>query len=185
MLTWSLPFRRSALVVGFLALFTVACGAAATPTTVPTPVPTPTDVPIESSLPDTNGVSVRDYLKEVDYQEGWELWPGKGKLYQGVDPHGMLLTTYLNSTAMTAVTDKAGVMPEGAIIVKENYMPDGVLDATTVMYKVTGFNAEHNDWFFTKLGADGSVQAEGQVPGCQACHSVKKDNDYLYTGPLK
>ena len=181
MVAWLVPSWRSLTVVGLVVLLTAACGTAATPTVAPTP----TEVPAELSLPDTNGAAVRDYLKEIGYQEDWGLWPGKGKLYQGTEPHGMLLTTYLNSTAMTALTAKAGAMPEGAIIVKENYTPDSILDATTVMYKVTGYNAEHNDWFFTKLGADGSVAAEGKVPGCQACHSAKKDNDYLYTGPLK
>lgn len=31
----------------------------------------------------------------------------------------MLLTTYLNQLALNAFTDKAGVMPPGAIVVKE------------------------------------------------------------------
>jgi Cytochrome P460 len=100
-------------------------------------------------------------------------------LYEGTEPHGMLLTTYLNQAALEALNDKAGSVPDGAIIVRENYMPDGTYDAMTVMYKVQGYNPDHNDWFFTKIGADGTVQAEGQVEGCQACHSARRDNDYI------
>ena len=53
------------------------------------------------------------YLGEVDYQKSWELWPGLGEKYQGGDPHGMLLTTYLNPAAVKALEDKKGVMPDG------------------------------------------------------------------------
>lgn len=165
-----------------IAVIGAACSTAATPTQVPPPTQAPTEV---SQLPDTTGAAVWSYLQEANYQENWELWPGKGEKYPGNEPHGMLLTTYLSSDALAALTAKAGVMPDQAIIVKENYMPDGTLAATTVMYKVDGYNPEHADWFFTKIRADNTVEAEGQVPGCQACHSAKKDNDYLYTGELK
>ena len=50
----------------------------------------------EPELPDTTAASVLAYLEEVDYRESWELWPGRGEKYQGDDPHGILLTTYLN-----------------------------------------------------------------------------------------
>jgi hypothetical protein len=53
------------------------------------------------------------------------------------------------------------------------------------MYKVPGYNPDHNDWFLTKIGADSAVQAEGQVEGCQTCHIARRDNDYIYTGPLQ
>jgi hypothetical protein len=178
---------RCPLLVGLLALvfFSTACGVAATQTPTPTETPASSPTPEASDLPDTTGAAMLQYLTEQDYQEAWELWPGKGELYEGTEPHGMLLTTYLNQAALEALNDKAGSMPDGAIIVKENYMPDGTYDAMTVMYKVQGYNPDHNDWFFTKIGADGKVQAEGQVEGCQACHSTQRDNDYIYTGELK
>jgi hypothetical protein len=96
----------------------------------------------------------------------------------------MLLTTYLNDAAFMALTGEAGSFPDGSIIVKENYTPDGALDATTVMFKVAGYNPEHNDWFWAKVLADGTVEAEGQAEGCQACHSQERDNDYIMTEPI-
>ena len=79
-------------------------------------------------------------------------------------------------------------MPNGAIIVKENYMPDGQLAAITTMYKVDGFNPEANDWHWVKFLPDGSVDmdgmAQGKVPMCIGCHSGRADNDYIYTGDL-
>jgi hypothetical protein len=156
---------------GLVALAT-ACGPSDPPTAVPTPEP---------ALPDTNAQAVMQYLQNVNYQSGWDLWPGLGEKYEGPPPHGMLLTTYLNDAAFNALTGEAESFPDGSIIVKENYTPDGALDATTIMYKVAGYNPEHNDWFWTKVLADGTVEAEGQVEGCQACHGQQKDNDYILT----
>ena len=136
-------------------------------------------------LPDTTAASVIAYLDEVDYQESWELWPGLGEKVEGGEPHGMLLTTYLNPIALKAFNDKAGTMPDGAIIVKENYTPDGTLAANTVMYKKSGYNPDHNDWYWLKVLADGTVDKQGMVEGCQNCHGEVRDNDYVWTELLK
>ncbi len=75
-------------------------------------------------------------------------------------------------------------MPAGAIVVKENYMMDSTLAAVTVMYKSPGFNPEHNDWYFIKRLADGTVEVQGRGMGCQNCHGGVKANDYLFTSPI-
>ncbi len=136
-------------------------------------------------LPDADGRAVWNYFQEVDYQQNWELWPGKGELYEGGEPHGALFTTYLNPIALEALQSKAGAMPNGAIIVKENYSPEAVFSLVTIMYKVEGYDAENNDWFWAKIGADGDVQAEGKVMGCQACHGGGRANDFVLTAPLR
>ncbi len=138
----------------------------------------------EPELPDTTADSVVAYLDDVDYQDSWKLWPGLGEKYAGDDPHGMLLTTYLNPAAYDALTGKDGIMPEGAVMVKENYTPEGELAATTTMYKKSGCNADHNDWFWLKVLADGTVDKQGKVEGCQTCHGEVADNDYVWTGQL-
>lgn len=136
--------------------------------------------------PDTTGAAVWQYLQTADYQASWQTWPGKGEFYTGQEPHGMLLTTYLNDIALDALTSKAGRFPPGAIIVKENYMPDRTLAAVTTMYKVQRYNPEAADWFWVKHLPDGSVEgtAEGRVAGCIECHAARQDNDYVYTGSL-
>ena len=143
-----------------------------------------------ASAPDTSGAAIWAHIQSSDYQN-WNVWPGMTKLYQGNQPHGMLLTTYVNDVALAAIQSHAGTMPAGAVIVKENYMPDSTLAAVTTMFKVAGYNADHSDWFFTKHNPDGSLAAapngmalEGRLPGCQSCHMAKADNDYLYTGSM-
>ena len=144
-----------------------------------------------AAQPDTTGAAMWAYLQEVDYQSNWQAWPDKGELYSGQEPHGMLLTTYLNDVATDALTAQAGSMPEGAIVVKENYMPDSTLAAVTVMYKHSGYNPEHNDWFFTKHLPSGELDQtptgmamEGRLAGCQNCHGSVSANDYIFTGSL-
>ena len=160
-------FFCTVVLLVVLGLFGMACGAS------------------NPELPDTTGSAVWNFLQEVNYQEEWELWPGKGEKYQGGEPHGALFTTYLNSVALDALTGKAGSMPNGAIIVKENYTAEGVFDLVTVMYKVGGYNPDNNDWFWAKVKANGEVDAAGQLQGCQACHGARRDNDFVLTGDLK
>lgn len=142
----------------------------------------------EDDRPAPEAAAVYAHLTAADYRGGWALWPGKGEKYEGQEPHGMLLTTYLNGIASQALDAGVGAMPGGAIIVKENYMPDGTLAATTVMYKVDGYNPDAGDWWWAKLLPDGSVDGdgmmEGKVSGCIGCHTARADNDYVMTGEL-
>jgi len=135
--------------------------------------------------PDTTGVALWARLERADYRHRWATWPGKGTHYAGQEPHGMLLTTYLNPAALDALTSRAGAMPAGAIIVKENYMPDSTFAAATVMFKVTNYDPANNDWFWLKRNADGTIEAQGRVPMCQGCHAAQRENDYLFTGRIR
>jgi hypothetical protein len=105
-------------------------------------------------------------------------------MYKGTEPHGALLTTYVNDTGITGIGKKKQ-LPEGTIIAKENYGADKKYLALTVMYKIKGFNPGASDWFWAKYDADGKVLASGKVEGCIICHGKKKDNDYIFTGELK
>jgi len=138
-----------------------------------------------AAMPAANGKDLWSYLTKGKFEQSFTLWPGKGKLYKGTEPHGALLTTYVNQPALEAIQGKKGSMPAGAIIVKENYKPDRDLAAITVMYKVAGFNPEAGDWFWGKYAPDGKVLAEGKVAGCLGCHGKVKGNDFLFTGELK
>ena len=140
---------------------------------------------------DTTGAAVWAHLQDANYQENWQLWPDKGTFYTGQEPHGMLLTTYLNDVALEALRGSATVLPEGAVVVKENYTPDSTLAAVTVMYKAAaGYNPDHNDWFFSKHLPDGSLDQmngmalEGRLDGCQNCHGAQSANDYIFTSAL-
>jgi hypothetical protein len=134
---------------------------------------------------EASGPALWEHMKKVDYAKRWKMWPGKGALYKGEEPHGVLLTTYVNGPAQRGIGGKKGVMPNGAIVVKENYSPEKKLIALTVMYKTKGYNPAAGDWFWARYSPDGKVEAEGKVEGCMKCHGQKKSNDFLFTGNLK
>ena len=134
--------------------------------------------------PAADGKAVWEYITKYKYQE-WPLWPGKGELYKGGHPHGALLTTYVSKDAMKVIEGKKGMFDDGAFIIKENYSPEKMLGAVTVMYRVKGYNADAGDWFWAKYKPDGTVEKEGKVGGCINCHNSKIENDWVFTGPVK
>jgi hypothetical protein len=137
------------------------------------------------AMPGADAVQLYDYIMKGDPYESWELWPGKGKLYKGTEPHGALLTTYVNQPAYFSAKDKSGKMKDGSIIVKENYTPDKNLAALTVIYKIKGYNPSAGNWFWAKYDTEGKVLASGKVESCIGCHGKNKDNDYIMTEKIK
>ena len=136
------------------------------------------------TLPGPSATALYTYIMKLDPYSQWELWPGKGKLYRGTEPHGSFLTTYVNGRAYGSAQKKTA-MPDGAIIVKENYTPDKTLAALTVLYKIKGYNPEKGDWFWAQYEPNGKEVASGKIDSCIACHETRKDNDYIFTGPVK
>jgi len=136
------------------------------------------------TLPGPDAAALYKYITQLDAYTRWQLWPGKGKLYKGKEPHGSLLTTYVNETAHRSAKDKTA-MTDGAIIVKENYTSDKKMAALTVMFKIKGYNPASGDWFWAKYTPEGKVETSGRVKGCIDCHAAKKDNDFIYTGEVK
>jgi len=129
--------------------------------------------------------SVWDYLKKEGYAKNWKMWPGTKSIYQGPEPHGEFLTTYVNDTALKSIRGKKGKLSDGAIIAQDNFSNDKKLKFISVMYKIKGYNARHGDWFWAQYKPDGRVEAEGKVDECIRCHVAQKGNDYVYKSRLK
>ena len=131
------------------------------------------------------GASVWDYLKKQAYAKNWKMWPGTTPMYQGPEPHGAFLTTYVNDVALKSIGGKKGKFADGAIIAQDNFSKDKKLKFISVMYKVKGYNAKEEDWFWAQNKPDGRIEAEGKVDECIKCHVAQKGNDYVYTSKLK
>ena len=134
-----------------------------------------------SDMPEAKGKAVWKYITQTNDYENWDHWPGYDGLYEGQSPHGAFLKLYVNDEAKEAINSGTGILPENAIIVKENYNKQKELVAITPMYKKVNYNPEAGDWFWAKYGADGEIMAEGKVGSCIDCHSKVSGNDYLYT----
>lgn len=132
-------------------------------------------------LPSPDGAKFWTYITETNPYSGWGYWPGHYGIYPGKTPHGAFLKLYANGIALKAARE-GRPMPEGAILVKENYAKDKkTLMAVTPMYKVKGYNPEGGDWFWGKYGPDGKITASGKVKGCINCHGVQKTSDWIFT----
>jgi hypothetical protein len=136
-------------------------------------------------MPEAEGKALYEYITKTSPYEKWSMWPGKKALYPGTEPHGALLTTYVNKIALKGFKKWDGVLPDGAIVVKENYMPDKKLAAVTVMYKKAGYDPQAGDFFWLKYTPDGKIEAEGKVPMCIGCHGTAKGGDFLFTNDKK
>jgi len=134
--------------------------------------------------PAPNAAAVSEFLNASNYRLTWRLWPGTAENQMSMAPHGATVSTWVNETAYNAISTRAGRMPAGAMVVKENFMSGGALAALTVMYKSSGFDAANNDWFWLQRRADGTVAAEGRVAGCIECHKASATNDYLQAGSI-
>ena len=94
------------------------------------------------------------------------------------------MTTYVSPESAASISSGNGLLPNGAIVVKENYSPGKKLTAITVMYKKAGFNPENGDWYWLKFSPNGKVQQKGKIGGCINCHRSVEKNDWLFTGPV-
>jgi len=143
-------------------------------------------IPSESVIPEPgpNAEQINAYIVKYKPYTAWNFWPGKEKLYKGSQPHGELLTTFVNTPAFFSINDKKG-MADGSMIAKEGYSADKKFLGLFVMYKIKGYNPQAGDWFYARYAPDGKVLAGGRVEACMQCHEKQKDNDYLFTGPVK
>ena len=137
----------------------------------------------EEQMPPAEAQALWTYITETNSYTDWKMWPGKEGMYPGTSPHGAFLKVYVNEEAYQAAKE-GKPMPNGAIIVKENYGEDKEkLMALTPMYKVEGYNPDAGDWFWAKYGGGdpptGEVMAAGKVEGCINCH--KTQENFLFT----
>lgn len=120
---------------------------------------------------------------EADYTN-YAFWPGHEGLNPGQAPHGPFHKIYINFVIADKLPLEDKLVPDGGIIVKENYSNGKEFAGITVMAKVDGYDPEHNDWFWAKYGPDGNIDAEGKPNGCISCHAGMEQNDYVIVHPL-
>jgi len=133
------------------------------------------------AMPAADGAALWAHMTNESPYLGWGIWPGQIVPVRGKSPHGEWIRVLANPIALKALREGKDVLPDGAIIMKENYNGEKQLVALTPMYKVTGFNPEGGDWFWVKYTPDGTVLGEGKMKGCIDCHTkVKTKKDWIF-----
>ena len=112
----------------------------------------------------------------------WAQFSDRQGTQASVLPHGPMSNVFINDTVASALSNFTGQLPNGSIIVKENVGTDpAVTEAKlTVMWKVSGFDPDNNDWFWANMSPSGQISAEGKVLGCVVCHGGAKANDFVF-----
>ncbi len=137
------------------------------------------------AIPEPTGQAVADYITKVSPFETWGRMPGTTPFRAGKAPHGELQNVYVNDIAMQAINAGTLPMPDGSIIVKDNFNKDKQRMAITIMYKRAGYNPEGGDYFWLRLGPDMKPMVEGKLAACERCHIPAKSTDYLLLYPKK
>ncbi|HII01510.1 TPA: cytochrome P460 family protein [Methanosarcinaceae archaeon] len=159
-------------------------GCTSPETETPNETETPAETPETEAAPEPTGEEIQAYVMEEDNYKNWELWPGTGELDPGKGPHGDQIAIYVSDSALSAIEEKADVMPANSTVLKEGYDSEGELISVVVMHKVEGFDPAYNDWFWLEYDAEGEIISEGKVLSCQNCHARQANNDYLFTEDL-
>ena len=132
-------------------------------------------------MPGPSADALWSYISQTHDYTDWPFYPGYEGMYPGESPHGAHLKLYANDLAYEAAKN-GQPMPNGAILVKENYGKDKqTLKAITTMYKVDGYNEDAGDWHWAKLSPNGEAMAAGKVASCIGCHKQMGGGDYVVT----
>lgn len=100
------------------------------------------------------------------------------------------INVYVNEIGKAAMTmERFPKFPPGSMIVKEKL---ATADATapellTAMIKrAAGYNAAGGDWEYMVLSGDAkSIQAQGKLETCMACHAAKRDSGFVFRDYLR
>lgn len=134
-------------------------------------------------MPEAEPKAFWTYIQMTNPYKQWNFFPGHDGIYPGQSPHGAYLKQYVNEIAYEAIK-KGEKMPNGAMIIKENYGKDKTtLMAITSMYKMKGYHPEGGDWFWAKYGPDDEAMSAGKLESCIGCHKAMGEGDYLVTTP--
>jgi hypothetical protein len=105
-------------------------------------------------------------------------------------PHkNKFIFVYVNEPGRKAMmTEMNPQFPQGSVIVKEKLASQNSSspELLTVMTKrEKGFNPASNDWEFLVLSGDTkTVQAQGKLENCIACHTAQRGNDFVFRNYL-
>jgi hypothetical protein len=105
-------------------------------------------------------------------------------------PHDdKFIVVYVNEIGRNIMlTEKNPQFPQGSAIVKEKLAAANSTSPellTAMIKREKGFNPAGNDWEFFVLSGDAkSIQAQGKLDNCLACHTAKRSNDFIFRNYL-
>lgn len=100
------------------------------------------------------------------------------------NPHGDISRTYANKIA----SDDATALPNGSILVREDYDDKGKRKSISVMYRVKDYDKDHGNWYWFTYQENGSIARNtekkaiaGKVASCVDCHTKANGKDFVFS----
>jgi hypothetical protein len=126
------------------------------------------------------------YLTKDTPYTSWPLLPGTERMTPppSPSPHGEYRTTYVNPAALRSLQEGRG-MDFGSLVVLESYDAGRKPIGLSVKLKIKGYHPEAGDWHWFQYDANGKVLSCGRTAVCIGCHSTRRENDFIMTGPVK
>lgn len=105
------------------------------------------------------------------------------------NPHSDISKTYANKVA----ADNPASLPDGSVLVREDYDAEKKRLSISVMYRVKDYNKDHGNWYWIKYLDNGTVvrtskdegnkPISGKVASCIECHAKAAGKDYVFSNP--
>lgn len=123
------------------------------------------------------------YLKANNYKN-WSAGPSAETdlSFSDSDAHGSYVKLYMNRTA----AGNASKLPDGSVIVMENFDQFKTLDSIAVMYRSDSYSKKSKNWYWVQYKPDGSLVKQssknqsGVINSCIKCHSDAGGGDMSY-----
>jgi hypothetical protein len=105
-------------------------------------------------------------------------------------PHkNKYIFVYVNDLGRKAMmTEMNPQFPQGAVIIKEKLASQNSSSPellTAMIKREKGYNPPSNDWEFVALSGDAeTIQAQGKLDNCIACHTAQRSTDFVFRNYL-
>jgi hypothetical protein len=124
-------------------------------------------------------IKLYDYITKQNPYKKWSTWKGEVERLSSSGHHGTEVKKYVNDVAHDALLSGAKELPEGSIIVQENYSSWGLTSITVMRKEIRGFNPNADDWSFAMYSTNGTPLTDVRGKGCLSCHKAKGNTDLL------
>ncbi len=134
---------------------------------------------------DDKAILANIYRYQMTDYGNWPLFPGSTKFMKSESPHALHITVHVNSMAFDAIESNAQAMPNGSIVVADNYNDNLIIESILMKKKIT------NRWFWGLITPNGTIESAGfdsnnrMLVECINCHSTApRDFTHLWQSEI-
>lgn len=185
--------KSSHVLVGLFAVgtFTVLTAAVFSQGSGSSRTDSPKAVQAQTSRPQTPEEFYSSFWNHIVKKDvAYNTWKSisREKTDDGVENrHGSTSRTYANKVA----ADDTKTLPNGSILVREDYNDKGKRTSISVMYRVKDYDKDHGNWYwltYAESGAivrdDGKKAIAGKVTSCIDCHAKASGKDFVFSNDV-